>query len=61
MTKIVASEKARQRRSGTNVLTILVVALLLAIVAWGAVEIYGMIIAPDQVDTQTTATTSQQQ
>ena len=46
--KIISTDKARQGRSGRHVLMILVAALLLAAVAWGAAEFYGVAIAPSQ-------------
>lgn len=47
MVKEFTPREARQGRRGTRVLTVLVCALLLAIIAWGAVEIYGYMIAPE--------------
>lgn len=44
MTKIVPEDKARQGHWGWHALRILVAGLLLAFIAWGAVEIYGEII-----------------
>ncbi|AZO03481.1 MULTISPECIES: hypothetical protein [unclassified Mesorhizobium] len=44
MTKIVPEDKARQGRWGWHALRILVGGLLLAFIAWGAVEIYGELI-----------------
>jgi hypothetical protein len=44
MTKIVPENKARQGRWGRHALRILIVALLLAFIAWGVAEIYGEII-----------------
>ena len=41
MTKIIQPEKARQGRRGYQVLVVLVVALMLAAVAWFAAEFYG--------------------
>ena len=39
--------EARQGRKGTNVLTILVVALILAAIAWWAVGMFGEAIEPE--------------
>lgn len=47
MSKIVPTEKARQGRWGRPVLIVLVVALLLAMVGWAGVEIYGSMIQTD--------------
>ncbi|WP_192251827.1 hypothetical protein [Mesorhizobium silamurunense] len=44
MTKIVPEDKARQGHWGWHALRILVAGLLLAFIAWGAVEIYGELI-----------------
>ncbi|SFP27988.1 hypothetical protein SAMN03159463_03960 [Mesorhizobium sp. NFR06] len=44
MTKIVPEDKARQAHWGWHALRILVAGLLLAFIAWGAVEIYGELI-----------------
>jgi len=44
MTKIVPEEQARQGRWGWHALRILIAGLLLAFIAWGAVEIYGEVI-----------------
>jgi hypothetical protein len=44
MTKIVPEDKARQGRSGWHALRILIASLLLVFIAWGAVEIYGVLI-----------------
>jgi len=46
MGKIVSTDEARQGRWGRHVLIVLVVALLLAAVAWVAAEFYGAAIAP---------------
>lgn len=53
MAKIISSWKARQGRRGYQVLLVLVGGLLLAAVAWGAVEIYGEMIdqSADQSNT----------
>ncbi|WP_189501723.1 MULTISPECIES: hypothetical protein [unclassified Mesorhizobium] len=44
MVKIIPTDKARQGRWGRHLLRILIAALLLAFVAWGAAEIYGEMI-----------------
>jgi len=44
MTKIITEEKARGGRWGWHGFRILVAALLLAAIAWGAAEIYGEVI-----------------
>ncbi|CDX23427.1 conserved hypothetical protein [Mesorhizobium sp. ORS 3324] len=44
MAKIVPEDKARQGRWGWHALRILIAGLLLAFIAWGAVEIYGEVI-----------------
>ncbi|RAZ73779.1 hypothetical protein [Mesorhizobium atlanticum] len=44
MTKIVPEDKARQGHWGWHALRILIAGLLLAFIAWGAVEIYGELI-----------------
>ena len=41
MTKIVSENKARQGRWGRQVLAVLIAALVLAAIAWGAAEFYG--------------------
>ncbi|MGC4026602.1 MAG: hypothetical protein QM744_16535 [Mesorhizobium sp.] len=41
-------EKARQGRWGSHVLTILIVGLVLAVLAWFGLEIYGERIDPPQ-------------
>lgn len=41
MTKIVNQEKARQGRWGSNVLVVLIVALILAMAVWFGTEWYG--------------------
>lgn len=41
MPKVIPEQKARQGRSGRRVLLVLIAALLLAIIAWGAAEFYG--------------------
>jgi len=46
MGKIVSTDNARQGRRGRHVLVVLVVAMLLAAVAWVAAEFYGAAIAP---------------
>lgn len=55
MAKIIPSWKARQGRSGYQVLLVLVGALLLAAVAWGAVEIYGEMIDKSAVESGSTS------
>ncbi|UDL88024.1 hypothetical protein LGH82_23075 [Mesorhizobium sp. PAMC28654] len=44
MTKIIPEDKARQGRWGWHGFRILIAALLLAFIAWGAAEIYGEVI-----------------
>jgi hypothetical protein len=46
MTRIVATDKARQGHRGRHLLLILIVALALAGVAWAIAEFYGNAIAP---------------
>lgn len=48
MSKIVSTDKARQGHWGRHVLIVLVAALVLAAVAWGIAETYGVAIAPWQ-------------
>lgn len=50
MTKIVPEDKARQGHWGWHALRILVVGLLLAFIAWAAVEIYGEVIKSPTTD-----------
>ncbi|TYR34920.1 hypothetical protein FY036_03625 [Mesorhizobium microcysteis] len=47
MTKIIDKNKARQGRSGWQVLVILVCALALALVVWWGVGIFGSAIQPE--------------
>jgi len=44
----IPEEKARQGRLGRPVLLVLVVSLLLAMVVWWGVELYGTAIAPEE-------------
>lgn len=46
--KTIKSEKAKQGRWGIPVLVILIVGTLLALLAWGGMEIYGEKIAKPQ-------------
>jgi len=46
MAKIVPTDKARQGHWGSHVLLILIIALILVFIVWGAVEIYGRMIEP---------------
>ncbi|HTV69464.1 MAG TPA: hypothetical protein VMF90_13095 [Rhizobiaceae bacterium] len=55
MTKTISGDKARQGGLGRHLLLILIGGLILALAVWGGVEIYGTIIAPTEIDTQTTA------
>ena len=48
MSKTVSTDKARQGHWGRHLLTVLVAALLLAVVAWAVAELYGIAIAPSQ-------------
>jgi hypothetical protein len=48
MTRIIPADKARQGHWGRRLLLILVTALILVMIAWGLVEIYGRMIEPDQ-------------
>jgi hypothetical protein len=48
MSKIVSTDKARQGHWGRHVLIVLIAALLLAAVAWGIAELYGLAIAPSR-------------
>lgn len=47
MTRIIDKNKARQGRSGWQVLVVLVCALALAALVWWGVGLYGEAIAPD--------------
>lgn len=47
MTKEIDPNKARQGRSGINVLVILICALALALVVWFGVGLFGTAIAPE--------------
>ncbi len=47
MDKIIPAEKAKQGRSGRHVLIVLIIALILALVAWYGAELYGEMIHPD--------------
>lgn len=49
MAKVVTEERARQGRRGSQVLVVLVVALVLAMVAWFIAEKYG-----ESIDAQPT-------
>ena len=51
MVKIVPTDKARQGHWGSHVLLILIIALILVFIVWGAVEIYGRMIAPPAAGT----------
>lgn len=46
MAKVVDPNKAKQGRSGWQVLVVLVCALVLAMIVWWAVEIFGNAIEP---------------
>lgn len=46
MTKIINTENAKQGRSGNRILTVLVVSVTLALVAWAIAEFYGQLIHP---------------
>jgi hypothetical protein len=46
MTKVVPTDKARQGHWGRHVLVILIGGLILALIVWGLVEIYGEAIKP---------------
>ncbi|RUU00009.1 hypothetical protein EOD23_24110 [Mesorhizobium sp. USDA-HM6] len=52
MTKIVPGDKARQGHWGWHALRILIAGLLLAFIAWGAVEIYGEMIKSQTTNEQ---------
>lgn len=47
MPKTIDPNKARQGRSGTRVLTILISALILALIVWWGVGLYGSAIQPE--------------
>lgn len=46
MTKIISTDKARGGKPGLPVLKVLIAALILAVVVWGGLEIWGRNIAP---------------
>ena len=54
MSKVVPETKAKQGRSGRQVLMVLVAALVLAGVVWAGVELYGQSIKPDAGTSPTT-------
>lgn len=56
MTKIVPTDKARQGHWGRHVLLILLGGLILALIVWGLVEIYGRAIEPPQGTTSAMVT-----
>jgi flagellar basal body-associated protein FliL len=47
--KTIPTDRARQAKQGRPVLIVLIVALLLAMIVWAAVEIWGMQIADNAV------------
>lgn len=51
----VSETKARQGRRGVRILVVLLVSLLLALLVWGGVEMYGDAIAPDDAQQSTGA------
>jgi hypothetical protein len=51
MTKIIPTDKARQGHWGRHLLLILLTALVLVVIVWGLVEVYGRMIEPDQPTT----------
>ncbi|MDX8445577.1 MULTISPECIES: hypothetical protein [Mesorhizobium] len=53
MTKIVPEDKVRQGHWGWHALRILIAGLLLAFIAWAAVEIYGEMIKSPTTSEQT--------
>ncbi|RWE02285.1 hypothetical protein [Mesorhizobium sp.] len=53
MTKIIPEDKARQGHWGWHALRILIAGLLLAFIAWAAVEIYGEMIKSQATSEQT--------
>jgi hypothetical protein len=53
MTKIISGQKARQGRRGLRVFWVLIIALVLATLAWGAAEFYG-----EAIDTTSPASDS---
>lgn len=52
MTKEISPQKARQGRRGTRLLLILIVSIILALLAWWGVEIYGERIAKEPPATE---------
>lgn len=54
MAKIIPTDKARQGRSGVQVLTVLISALVLAAIVWAGVEFYGESIDTSATTGQTT-------
>lgn len=44
----IPADKAKQGRRGRHVLMVLIVALILAMIAWAGVEIYGRMIGPEE-------------
>ena len=55
MAKIIPTDKARQGHRGTHLLLILIISLLLVLIVWGGVEIYGRIIEPPASSTVSAA------
>lgn len=47
MNKEFSANKAKQGRQGKPVLVVLIAGLLLALVVWGVIEIYGSAIEPE--------------
>lgn len=47
MSKEFSANKVKQGRQGKPVLVVLVVGMLLALVVWGVIEIYGSAIEPE--------------
>lgn len=44
----IPTDKARQGHWGRHTLTILISALILAMIAWAGVEVYGQLIGPEE-------------